>query len=77
MDWVAENANAQCVNFHRKQKHTHLKMHRHIQNHRRQTSAMIFSFNPFTVLGAIPFHFYFDCLLHILPERLLWCQHFI
>lgn len=31
---------------------------------RRQTSAMIFSFNPFTVLGAIPFHFYFGCLLH-------------
>lgn len=45
-------------------------MHRHPNQRRRrrlqrQTSAMIFGFNPLTVLGAIPFHFCFGCLLHI------------
>lgn len=63
----AHRTQMQCVNFH------HMK-HR---NQPATISAMIFSFHPFTVLGAILFHF---CCAYVvltgIYRSVCWCQQF-
>lgn len=63
----AHRTQMQCVNFH----------HMEHRNQPATISAMIFSFHPFTVLGAILFHF---CCAYVvltgIYRSVCWCQQF-
>lgn len=63
----AHRTQMQCVNFH----------HMEHKNQPATISAMIFSFHPFTVLGAILFHF---CCAYVvltgIYQSVCWCQQF-